>query len=77
MNPASGCTLRITNIPRDCKLDILKQELGKLGTIHFWLTPPGPVHVYVTLSNEKEAHAVYEHINRDESMVADFACIYQ
>ena len=74
--PPTGCTLRVTNIPRDMRLDTLRSDMESYGSIQRWITPPGPVHVYVTYETAEEADAARQGIRAHHCLVVDVACIY-
>ena len=72
-----GCTLRITNIPRDMQLRALKGDMESYGTITRWVTPPGPVHVYAVYENEDMACAALIGLREHRRIVVDYACLYE
>ena len=52
-----GCTVKVTNIPRDMDLESLRNDMRSYGTIARWAVIPGQVHVYAVYETPKMANA--------------------
>lgn len=70
-----GCTLRITNIPRDMDLDMLRADVDSYGNLVSWVTPPGPVHAYAKFETKDMATRAMIGLREHRRLVVDYACV--
>ena len=71
----TGCTVRVTNIPRNMDLGVLRTDLEAYGPLENWETPAGPVHVYATFCEKAHASAAVQGLREHLRLVVDFACL--
>jgi hypothetical protein len=60
-----GCTLRVTNIPRDMTLGCLREQMQEYGEIITWIANRNKLVAYATYKTPEEAsramHGMREH----------------
>lgn len=71
-----GCTLKITNIPRDMDLRALRGDMESYGTLVRWATPPGPVHVYAAFETTDMARAAMAGLRENRRLVVENTVMY-
>ena len=57
MSSVHGCILKVTHIPANMDLQLLRSEMDTYGTVTRWVTPPGPRHIYVVYETKDMAMA--------------------
>ena len=75
-HPMAGCTLKVTNIPGEMDLRLLRSDMDTYGKVLRWATPPGPVHVYVVYETREMAAAAMVGLREHRRLVVTPAVMY-
>jgi hypothetical protein len=75
-HPMKGCTLKVSHIPREMDLGLLRSDMDTYGKVLRWVTPPGPVHVYVVYETSEMASAAMIGLREHRRLVVAQALMY-
>lgn len=68
----SGCTIVVSNIPRDMDLHVLRNDMGSYGTIVRWAMSPGPMRVYARYETREMAAAAISGLREHRRLLVDY-----
>ena len=71
-----GCTLKVSHIPGDMDMGLLRSDMDTYGKVLRWVAPPGPVHVYVVYETQAMASAAMVGLREHRRLVVAQALMY-